>query len=64
MKTILKAIDALLRDYFAPYVIMDNYGTYKLCWSMKEAETWMPYCGNECFIMETYDYCTLVARSY
>jgi hypothetical protein len=56
------AINAILKDYFAGYLILDCYGTNKLCWTMKEAESWLAYCGKNVKIVETYDYRIIVQR--
>lgn len=58
----VKAVDSIARDYFAQYVIMDDFGTRRLCWSLAEAYEWLPACGNRAFICETYDYTILAAR--
>lgn len=56
------AVNNLLKEYFAPYIVIDCYGTDVLCWSMKEAQAWIPYCSKSAYIMETYDYAVLVSR--
>jgi len=62
LKQLVKKLDEVARDYFAPFVVMDNCGTYILCWSMKEAKSWLPYCGDVAQIKDTYDYQIEMAR--
>jgi hypothetical protein len=50
------------KDYFAKYKVIDNYGTSILCWTMKGAYSWLPYCSERAMIVETYDYTPLVKR--
>lgn len=54
--------NAVLKNYFAPYIIVDNHGTNVLCWTMKEAQAWFPYCSKSAYIMETYDYTVIIRR--
>lgn len=69
MKTLLKSVKAALailndsaKDRFAKYEVTDNYGTYQLCWTMRGAESWLPFCSDAAYIRETYDYGILVKR--
>lgn len=69
MKALIKAAKAAFeslndsaKQYFAPYIVLDNYGTVQLCWTMKHAEAWLPFCSDTAYIRETYDYSVLVKR--
>lgn len=63
LRKIFRKLDAIARDYFAPYGVADNAGTRKLCWTMEEAQSWLPYCSENAVIVETYDYTPLVKRT-
>jgi hypothetical protein len=62
IKQAAKKVNDTAKDYFAPVVIIDNFGTRKLCWTLKQAEAWLPYCGDKAYILETCDYEILVKR--
>lgn len=32
-----------LRDVFAPYMVMDSYGSFQQCYTTAEALEWLPY---------------------
>lgn len=61
-KRLIKNLDSVARNYLAPFVVYDNFGTYILCWNMKEAKSWLHACGDKAFIAETYDYQIIVKR--
>jgi hypothetical protein len=70
MKSLVKAVKAFAeslndssKQYFAGYLVTDNYGTNILCWTMKGAQSWLPYCSDRAIIRETYDYAPLVKRN-
>jgi hypothetical protein len=63
MRKILKALDAVARDYFAPYRVTCDFGTYRLCWTEAEARSWLCACGPSATIADTYDYRPLIART-
>ena len=52
----------MLKDYFAPYLVTCSYGTDRLCWTLKEAESWIKYCGKNARIVGTYDYNIVIQR--
>lgn len=69
MKTINKPFCKLctylhnfLKDYFAPYLLQCDYGTDKLFWRLKDAESWIAYCGKDARIIGTYDRNIVVQR--
>lgn len=62
VKKVFKKLDAIARDYFAPYAVYCDNGTFQLCWTMTEAEGWLKYCGKHAVIAETYDYIVQVQR--
>lgn len=33
------------------YLVVDNLGTRKVCWTMKKAIAWLPFCGKRAFII-------------
>jgi hypothetical protein len=69
MKTLIKSVKAAFdilnneaKQYFAPFVVVDNFGTNQLCWSMKSALAWLPYCSDRAYILETYNHAPVVKR--
>jgi hypothetical protein len=62
MRKIIKTLDSIARDYFAPYRVTCDYGTYRLCWTEAEARSWLPACGPCATIADTYDYRALITR--
>lgn len=57
-----KAINAVAKDYFAGYIIVDSYGTKILCWTYAGAHAWLAYCSGNAAILETYDGAILAQR--
>ena len=55
-------VHSVLKDYFAPYLVTCSYGTDRLCWTLKDAESWIKYCGKDAVIVGTYDYNVIVQR--
>lgn len=62
MKKIIRILNAIAKDYFAPYHVSDCNGTNILCWTLADAQDWLKYCSHDAKIVETYDYTQLVAR--
>lgn len=60
----LTQLNEFLKDLFAHYIVLDNYGTRRLCWTMAEARSWLEFCSPVAFICETVDYTIIEARSY
>jgi hypothetical protein len=52
----------IAKDYFAGYNLVCNYGTNKLFWTMKGAESWLHACGDRAYILETYDFQIIASR--
>ena len=40
-----RSVAGKLRNVFAPYLVQDDYGTHRRCWTRSEAESWIPYCS-------------------
>jgi hypothetical protein len=58
----VKAINETAKEYFAQYVVVDNFGTRVLCWTEKGAFSWLSACGDKAMILDTMDYKMLFAR--
>lgn len=41
---------ALVRVALAPYLVLDDYGTARRCWTLAEARSWLPYCSERCAV--------------
>ena len=59
----IRALSHIARNHFAQYIVVDDSGTFKPCWSMKEAQEWLPYCGERAAIMGKVSREILVGRS-
>jgi len=43
--TLKSRIKRALRSTFAPYLVLDCYGTSQRCWTKREALEWLPSCS-------------------
>lgn len=57
-----KAVNEKAKEYFADYLVIDTYGTRKLCWTYAGAFSWLAYCSGKAAILETYDGTILAQR--
>lgn len=52
----------LAKRRFARFLVLDCLGTKKLCWSMAEAEAWIPFCSANMRIVDTLDFAVVLER--
>jgi hypothetical protein len=62
--TLRTRIDSLLRQAYARYKIVDDYGTFQLAWTFTEARAWLPVCGPTAVIFDRYRNRAAAARTY
>jgi len=47
---------------FAPFVVMDNYGTRQYAWTMLGAYEWLSFCSDAVVIVNTYNKSVILRR--
>lgn len=48
----VKAIDTHITFNFAPFVVLDSYGTKQYCWSIASANEWLVYCADDAVVVD------------
>jgi hypothetical protein len=63
LSQICKLVNDVLKHHFARYLIVDAYGTVKMCWTLSGAIAWIPFCAPELArIVDTLDFTTIYER--
>lgn len=64
-KTLAKRIDkacTAVRNEYGRYVVVDSYGTGQVEWTLRKAQEWLPYCGMNACIVDTWNGSKVVCR--
>ena len=62
-KLLGKVCNDIAKRQFARFLVVDCYGTFQLCWSLKGAYAWLPFCSDFARIVDTSDFSVICERS-
>lgn len=51
LRKLSRAVNAALLAHFAPFIVWDSHGTKQPCWTMAQAEAWLPFCADRAAIV-------------
>lgn len=54
MRKIIDSIAIGVKRAIAPYEVCDTYKTRIFCWSLAEADSWIPYCSERMIVVDRF----------